>query len=202
MGFNLDDYEPVADRVAKFWADHPEGSIITQLVKEDSEGVIIRATVRWESRRGQSEGVSEADGYARGIFGLSGKSAQATSPLEDCETSAVGRALANAGYQTKGRASREEMERIPNDNQVAGVDLSDILTTLNAPEKEAFKALLMLQHPGISLRNVHPDLEGKIVAIAIDVAADRYAEPAVADVANVYRLGAEQDTSEFSEEPF
>jgi len=36
-----------------------------------------------------------------------------TSALENCETSAIGRALANAGYATKGkRASREEMSKV------------------------------------------------------------------------------------------
>ena len=37
----------------------------------------------------------------------------ATSALENCETSSLGRSLANAGYATKGkRASREEMVKV------------------------------------------------------------------------------------------
>src|SRR5690606_29328572 len=51
-----------------------------------------------------------ADGTASFDLALSGKSAQATNPLEDCETSAVGRALAFLGYHAnRSIASREEV---------------------------------------------------------------------------------------------
>jgi len=44
---------------------------------------------------------------------VQGRGVNATSALENCETSAIGRALANAGYATKGkRASREEMTKV------------------------------------------------------------------------------------------
>jgi hypothetical protein len=44
---------------------------------------------------------------------VQGRGVNATSALENCETSAIGRALANAGYATKGkRASREEMGKV------------------------------------------------------------------------------------------
>jgi hypothetical protein len=44
---------------------------------------------------------------------IQGRGVNATSALENCETSAIGRALANAGYATKGkRASREEMAKV------------------------------------------------------------------------------------------
>jgi len=44
---------------------------------------------------------------------IQGRGVNATSALENCETSAIGRALANAGYATKGkRASREEMTKV------------------------------------------------------------------------------------------
>ena len=46
---------------------------------------------------------------------IQGRGVNATSALENCETSAIGRALANAGYATKGkRASREEMVKVNN----------------------------------------------------------------------------------------
>ena len=37
---------------------------------------------------------------------------QKSSALEVCETSSIGRALANAGYSGNKRASREEMEKV------------------------------------------------------------------------------------------
>src|SRR5690606_34414950 len=53
----------------------------------------------------------EAVGTASFDLSLSGKSAQATNPLEDCETSAVGRALAFLGYHAnRSIASREEVQ--------------------------------------------------------------------------------------------
>jgi len=50
---------------------------------------------------------------------VQGRGVNATSALENCETSAIGRALANAGYATKGkRASREEMSKVAATQQV------------------------------------------------------------------------------------
>ena len=51
---------------------------------------------------------------------VQGRGVNATSALENCETSAIGRALANAGYATKGkRASREEMAKVAAKNVAA-----------------------------------------------------------------------------------
>lgn len=105
MGF-LDDYEPVEDRLEKFWADHPNGRIITEIVAWDSSSYIVKATV-W---REDTEDNPAATGLAQETVTATG--VNKTSALENCETSAIGRALANLGYAAKGkRASREEMEK-------------------------------------------------------------------------------------------
>jgi hypothetical protein len=50
---------------------------------------------------------------------ISGRGVNATSALENCETSAIGRALASAGYATKGkRPSREEMAKVQEQSKV------------------------------------------------------------------------------------
>jgi hypothetical protein len=50
---------------------------------------------------------------------VQGRGVNATSALENCETSAIGRALASAGYATKGkRPSREEMSKVAAQNEV------------------------------------------------------------------------------------
>jgi len=105
--FNLDDYETVEERLVKFWKDHPDGQIHTRLIEAFATRFIVEASIfRTEAdARPWTTGLAEETVQGRGV--------NATSALENCETSAIGRALANAGYATKGkRASREEMTKV------------------------------------------------------------------------------------------
>jgi hypothetical protein len=109
--FNLEDYETVEERLVKYWKDHPDGQIHTSLL--DSSGgryIVIAQVYRTEAdARPWTTGLAEETVAGRGV--------NATSALENCETSAIGRALANAGYATKGkRASREEMSKVASKN--------------------------------------------------------------------------------------
>ena len=105
--FNLEDYETVEERLIKFWKDHPDGQIHTKLLDQSAGRFIVEASIfRTEAdNRPWTTGLAEETIQGRGV--------NATSALENCETSAIGRALANAGYATKGkRASREEMAKV------------------------------------------------------------------------------------------
>jgi hypothetical protein len=105
--FNLDDYETVEERLVKFWKDHPDGQIHTRVLEHTTSRFIVEASIyRTEAdARPWTTGLAEETIQGRGV--------NATSALENCETSAIGRALANAGYATKGkRASREEMSKV------------------------------------------------------------------------------------------
>ena len=105
--FNLDDYETVEERLIKYWKDHPDGQIHTEVVEATPSRFIVKALIyRTEADvRPWTTGLAEETVQGRGV--------NATSALENCETSAIGRALANAGYATKGkRASREEMGKV------------------------------------------------------------------------------------------
>ncbi len=105
--FNLEDYETVEERLVKFWKEHPDGQIHTKLLDSTSSRFIVEASIfRTEADvRPWTTGLAEETVQGRGV--------NATSALENCETSAIGRALANAGYATKGkRASREEMSKV------------------------------------------------------------------------------------------
>ena len=106
MGFNLDDYETVEERLVKFWKEHESGRIITTLISGTSSQFIVRAELYKDgSQLIWATGLAEETVQGRGV--------NSTSALENCETSAIGRALANAGYATKGkRASREEMSKV------------------------------------------------------------------------------------------
>ena len=105
--FNLEDYETVEERLVKFWKDHPDGQIHTKVLEHTTARFIVEASIyRTEAdSRPWTTGLAEETVQGRGV--------NATSALENCETSAIGRALANAGYATKGkRASREEMSKV------------------------------------------------------------------------------------------
>lgn len=108
MGFfNLEDYETVEERLIKYWKDNPNGQIHTRLLEHSPSRFIVEASVYRTSddSRPWAMGLAEETVQGRGV--------NATSALENCETSAIGRALANAGYATKGkRPTREEMAKV------------------------------------------------------------------------------------------
>ena len=105
--FNLADYETVEVRLEKFIKDYADFRIATELEVCDKDRYVVKAylykvatdTVAWTT------GYAEEKVTDRGV--------NSTSALENCETSAIGRALANAGYAAKGkRPSREEMTKV------------------------------------------------------------------------------------------
>jgi len=105
--FNLADYEPVEVRLEKFIKDYPAFRISTELEVVEATRYIVKAYLFKDA----SDGVAWATGYAEET--VSSRGVNQTSALENCETSAIGRALANAGYAPKGkRPSREEMTKV------------------------------------------------------------------------------------------
>ena len=116
MAFNLNDYETVEDRLARFWVDHPAGRITTAMMNYDGDSCVFRAEIYFDAI--QSE--PTATGYAEEIRGSS--PVNKTAFVENCETSAIGRGLANCGYATHGkRPSREEMGKV---SRLDGVNLA------------------------------------------------------------------------------
>jgi len=107
MAFNLADYEPVDQRIHRFWSEHPDGAIITEDVSNDYD----RSAARWVIKTSIIvAGQLVATGYASETEGQG--NVNRTSALENAETSSIGRALANYGYSGNKRASREEMEKV------------------------------------------------------------------------------------------
>ena len=107
MAFNLADYETVETRLVKFWKENPDGRIETELI----EATANRFTFMARIFRTEADPKYWASGHASET--IADKGVNATSALENCETSAIGRALANAGYATHGkRPSREEMVKV------------------------------------------------------------------------------------------
>ncbi len=105
--FNLEDYETVEERLAKFWKEHPDGRISTEIIEHTLQRFIVKASVY----RTEVDAHPWTTGFAEET--VSTRGVNSTSALENCETSAIGRALANANYAAKGkRPSREEMAKV------------------------------------------------------------------------------------------
>lgn len=88
------EYATVAFRLQQFRAKYPLGSIITTLVS-DGEGVIVMRTDVYINTTPDTT-LPIATGWAEEVRGSS--NINKTSALENCETSAVGRALGFAGF--------------------------------------------------------------------------------------------------------
>jgi hypothetical protein len=168
MRFNLDNYETVETRLAKFWAQFPNGQVFTAIHHYDDNKVVFRA----EIYKDISDPRPVATGFAEEVRDLS--PVNKTSHVENAETSAIGRALANYVFQSKTapRPSREEMTKVARTQETkpvaqpsadfvtrfreacvkknldpqevaksAGVDLTNV-TDADAPKlRDAFKSL-------------------------------------------------------------
>lgn len=95
-------YKTVAKRVDEFREEHnTEMSIITSLISIDEKTVVMKAEILDKDGRAIATGFAEENRTATGI--------NQTSALENCETSAIGRALANFGLAGGEYASADEV---------------------------------------------------------------------------------------------
>ena len=104
--FDVGDYAPVADRITLFYARYPTGRILTRLVSRTAREITVQAFVF----RSLEEQRPSATGLASERIGDGDVNTVAC--LENTETSAIGRALANLGLTASSqRPSRDEMEK-------------------------------------------------------------------------------------------
>src|SRR5687767_2933095 len=102
--FDSSQYAPVADRITLFRGRYPEGRIVTRLMSCRLGEIVFLARVY----RSRAETRPAATGWASERIGDGEINTVAC--LENAETSAVGRALANLGFTaSKNRPSLEEM---------------------------------------------------------------------------------------------
>lgn len=105
------DYQTVALRVKQFRDEHPDWSVACEIIERSDACVVIRCVIADETGR------SIATGYAEEY--RSASQINRTSALENCETSAIGRALAAAGYGGTQFASADEVAHAISEKQDA-----------------------------------------------------------------------------------
>jgi len=111
MGF-LDNYEPVADRITKFWKLFPNGRILTEIKLINETEVVVQASIFTDREDVRPASVDWAH-ETRGSSNIN-----RASFLENCSTSAIGRGLATLGLSaSKNRPSREEMQKVTADHR-------------------------------------------------------------------------------------
>lgn len=109
MAFLPADYEPVDSRIHKFWEQFPIGRIHTEIVLINETEIVIKASVFTD----RDDPRAAAIDFAHETRNSS--PVNKTSFVENCSTSAIGRALATLGFSPKGqnkRPSREEMQKV------------------------------------------------------------------------------------------
>lgn len=107
----LDNYEPVADRIGKFWDKYPNGRLHTEIVLINETEIVIKASAFTD----RDDPRPAAIDFAQETRGSSNINKQ--SFIENCSTSALGRVLATLNFQPKKdgkavRPSREEMKAV------------------------------------------------------------------------------------------
>lgn len=107
MAFDLSQYETVDERLHKWWKEFPDGRLETEVVEASNTRFIVICKL-YRTKADEKP-------YATGIASetVSDRGVNANFALPNCETSAIGRAISNAGLSAKGkRPSREEMASV------------------------------------------------------------------------------------------
>lgn len=136
--FRLEDYEPVENRIRAFWAKYPNGRLLTNLERTERPDGRIEWICRSEAYTNLEDIRPQATGFATEIEGSS--PVNRSNASENCETSSIGRCLANLGFAAKGRRpSREEMAkaargnpRVPAKKPLNKGDWDDLISRLMA----------------------------------------------------------------------
>ena len=137
------DYVPVNERLKYFRQNYPEYSLKSKVIEKTADSVLIKATICDKDGRVIATGIAEELKDASRI--------NKTSYVENCETSAWGRALANFGIgidasvasyhevinaiYTQNEMEGQEKEEIKKKKKEEPVDISEILLGINTLRK-------------------------------------------------------------------
>lgn len=111
--FNPEEYVTVKERKQLFYQRYPDGVIIPELVTDPNNAdkfVVFKASI-WRDRISRHMNLPpDAVGYSYSQAG--GPRADEFAWTENCEESAIGRALDNLGFAVSNKCSREEIEKM------------------------------------------------------------------------------------------
>lgn len=110
--FNPDDYVDVAARLGEFHEKFPHGSMESEIVFDDGKRVVIKARASTPVKLDDGTWVEKVgNGHAEEIRGQG--NVNKDSAVENCETSAWGRATAALAFAvSRGVASKQEMQKV------------------------------------------------------------------------------------------
>ena len=138
------EYKTVALRVSEFREKHPDYCIETEVLSS-GDVVVIKASIK------DTEGNLKANGFAEEVRGST--NINKTSALENCETSAIGRALACFGFGGEEYASANEVSDAI--IQQAKQEVGEYFVKYNSKVRELWEAINVIKQ-GI----LDPDLLG------------------------------------------
>lgn len=136
MAFNLADYQTVQERIQIFRDLYPQGRIINEIVLINEDQVIIKSSIYLDHESTQPVAVD----FAQETIGSS--NINKTSFVENCATSATGRAISLLGgtMSPKGkRPSRQEMEKVKRAEQKEAIDF--VATAAETKDLEELRKL-------------------------------------------------------------
>ena len=119
-------YRTVAERINLFYERFGKmhTQIITEIVKDDGNIIQVKATINVDDRRDSNNAISLlGTGYAE--EDRSKGRINSTSALENCETSAIGRALASIGLGGEEYASANEVENAIHQQKQKKITVND-----------------------------------------------------------------------------
>ena len=117
MAFDLSLYEPVDERLHKWWKEFPDGRLETEIIEASNTRFIVLCKLF------KTEADTKPCSTGLALETISDRGVNANFALPNAETSAIGRALANAGFSAKGkRPSREEMAAVNSKSETFTVE--------------------------------------------------------------------------------
>ena len=108
MAFDLSSYEPVSERITKFWAKYPQGRLHTEIVLINETEDVVKASAYTDKDDTRAAAIDFAQETRNSSH------INKNNFLENASTSAIGRVLNTVGISSKGgkRPSREEMIKV------------------------------------------------------------------------------------------